>query len=190
MKQACGHFMILLSILSGPLFASESIKHWDSKYRYGIEYPDDWKNPKSAILIGSSSFTLVNPSGDIELDIVAQEINTTNGEKSITDIKGAAEYFTANIMDQFNTASTKSGVTFLADQPALWLRYSANRTTMNTTVFLTAYQISIMRNNIMYSITARSVNNSLMEANAVLNNNWPAIDRIIQSFTTIRPKTK
>lgn len=190
MKQPWGHFLIILSILSGPLFASESIKHWDSKYRYGIEYPGDWKNPKSALLVESSTFTLVNPSGDIQLDIVAQQIHTANGEKNITDIKGITEYFTASIMDQFNTASTKSGVTFLANQPAIWLRYSANRATMNTTVFLTAYQISIMKNNIMYTLTAKSVNDSLMDANAVFNNNWPAIDRIIQSFTTISPKTK
>lgn len=168
--------------------ASELQSYWNSQFGYGIAYPSDWKIVSPGSSSENVSFSLSNEGKRSNIHVVSQRFSPQNRGlyRSISDIPNAKVELSDIIRDEFHGISIQSGTTQLSNEPALWFTYSFVQRSLGHEVWFAAYQMSCLKNDVIFTITAKVWGLSQDEAIRNYNGLWPTIERTLSTFTFSR----
>ena len=177
-------FIITFSTVT---IAGDLTTYWNSEHNYGIAYPSEWKPDADKKFMESDTFSVMNNANDLAINVMAKKLSMRSGEhyRSISDIPNAKEELSNVLKSQFNIASIQSGTTQLSNEPALWFAYSFVHKSLDKEVWIYAYQISCLKNDTIYTITAKVSGLSQDQSINKYQKYWSIISTIITSFTFV-----
>lgn len=178
---------LIISIIFLPSVVSavELTTYWHPMYNYGIAYPSDWKPNSADSKIKQDDFSLSNRSGDASIYITADRFSEQNRGKyrNIYEVPSVENDLSDMIKNDMKGMSIKSGKAALSNEPAFWFTYYFYHDSLNTRIWFSAYQIVCLKNEIIYTITAKVIGNSREQSTINFSNNWETIRNIITTFT-------
>jgi hypothetical protein len=164
--------------------AGDLTTYWNSANNYGIAYPSEWKPDADKKFIENDAFVVGNNQGDLGINVMAKKLSVRSGEhyRSITDIPNAKEELSSFLKSQFHIISIDSGKTQLSSEPSLWFAYTFVHKALDKEVWFYSYQISCLKNDTIYTITAKVSGLSQNQAKNKYDKYWSLISTIITSF--------
>lgn len=172
-------------IAPSPPPAAELITHWNSKFHYGIAYPSNWKVETVGPFFEQDAFSVMNDAKDVDISVMAKHFSPENSNRyrSITDLPNAKEELLELIRSNVGGTSVQSGVTQLSNEPALWFTYQFVHKSLDREAWFAAYQLSCLKNDVIFTITAKVSGGSQEQAASNYRRYSPAISRTIATFT-------
>lgn len=175
-------FITIISILSfaATVIANDFTEYRNTQYHYALIYPADWEVARN----DGRVFSVLNNFSDVNINVVPDEYTPSEiaelGEPNdIRDLKNEM----TSALRQISKIKFESGETVLSNEPALWFKYFYIHKSLDVELYFIIYQISLFKNNITYTITAKVSGSSAEEAQEKFDNNWQTIKKSFVSFT-------
>lgn len=183
---------MLLRILTVALIVSHALvasagdrtTYWNKAFAYGISYPAGWKPGTMGEFMEQDAFSVLSPTDDTNINVMAKRFSPENRGhyRTIRDIPDA-EKGLADVIRTDNPGTTvQSGATQLSNVPALWFTYLTAHGSLNREIWVAVYQVSCLKNDIIYTLTAKVVGATQQDAIAKYKRSWPTIEQTLVTF--------
>lgn len=174
-------FILAIVFFASTVTAGDFATYRNSQFKYAIIYPTGWKIAND----DGKVFSVLNNSSDVNINVVADQLTTDDKihYNRITDIPNIREEMTASIKKAAKIPTVESGTTVLSNEPALWFKFNYIHRSIDVELYFVVYQVSVLKNDNRYTITAKVSGPSKVEAETKFNKYWPTIKTSIVSFT-------
>lgn len=174
--------IILICLFFATTVAADDFSTYrNSPHKYAIIYPTDWKIARD----DEKVFSVLNKSVDVNINVVVEELDPNDKKQynRITDVPNIREELASLIKQMTKAPSVESGTTVLSNETALWFMFYYIHRSLDVKLYFLVYQIEVLKNDKMYTITAKVSGHSKKEADTKFNKYWPTIKTSLVSFT-------
>jgi hypothetical protein len=180
--------LLILSIALSDASATGLETKWNAKFRNGISYPADWLPSTTGQFFEQNALSIINPGEDININVMAKQFSAENRGlyRSITDVPAVEKNTIDSIRTDLGGIKIRSGKTKISNQHALWYSYAMSHSSLDHESWIAVYQISVLNNDILYTITAKAIGATQSDASNKFNRNWPTISQVISTFTFVK----
>jgi len=153
----------------------------NAQYGFNISFPEGWalfEKDGDKPVVGAK-----NKSGDkitVTIDPLSAEYK--GRYKDITKIPGYSEYNRNVITRVLRGYILDGGVSRLNNNTAIWIKFALVRKSVDKKTYAVVYQIQTLKNDLIYTITAKLAGKARTAAVKRFYKLWPVLEKAIFSF--------
>jgi hypothetical protein len=163
-------FCIIALVFSSTAIAADFKEYRKDQSHYGIALPADWHySSENSDMIATAS------SGLASINVTVEPYSSQNRRKirSISDEPNMVQRCIDTLKNALKADVLQTGKTVLSNNDAVWLKYVFVQKSLDIEPWFVAYSAIAIRNDNIYTVTARAAGRSKREALAMFDKTWP-----------------
>ena len=163
-------FYIIVLLFSSTAIAADFKEYWAAQAHYGIAFPADWRYKSE-----NNNMIATTSSGLASINVTVAPYSSQNSRKirSVSDEPNMMQRFIYTVKKAVNADVLQTGKTVLSNNDAVWVKYIFVQKSLDMELWFVAYSAIAIRNDNMYTVTARAAGQSKREALAMFDKTWP-----------------
>ena len=164
--------------------SSKMISYRNNNFNYGIAYPSNWETSNQSSVMQNNVFSVTNKDA-VNVNVAAKLLGNDNRGRynNITDVPNIRQNMKKLAETQIGCKVLGSGYTTLSNRKAIWQKSVYHHNSLNQEVAIVVYQVQALKDDVLYTLTAKVVSVNECSANRKFNKYWNQIKNIIFTFS-------
>lgn len=176
--------LLFLFCIDTTFAANKLISYRNDNFNYGIAYPANWETSNQSSVMQNNVFSIINKDA-VNVNVAAKLLGNDNRGKynNITDVPNIRHEMKKLAESQIGCKVLGSGYTTLSNRKAIWQKTVYHHKSLNQEVVIVVYQVQALKNDVIYTLTAKVASINEVSANRKFNKYWNEMKNIMITFS-------